>query len=179
MTTYNKITILDFVENQFFGYQDHSDLINNILFIIERFGLDHTEDTGIHNAYKLSKRCALIHFSGGFASSNITTKFSKNMSLKTGTSSGNPSTGKFVFTLSGGNADTNGYQEGGLVQAVAGTSNDSNVNQTMGTYNSGNVSESNKSTECTAVIREKPSATWTLTNMDFFICIFTKTTVTT
>lgn len=180
MSTYNSINIPDFVLDQVFGYQDQSDIINQILYIIERFAVDHTENTGIHQAYKLSKRVSKIKFAagGGYASSTITQVFNKNMSLKTGTGAGNPANGKFVFDLSGGNADSDGVNEGGFVFPIAGTSSDGDVNQVMGIYNSGDNTEANKSTMCTASIFEKPSATWTLTQMDFFIVVFASTTVT-
>lgn len=180
MSTYNSINISDFVLDQMFGYQDQNDTINQILYIIERYAIDHTESTGIHNANKLSKRVSKIKFAygSGYTSASITQVFNKNMSLRTGTGVGNPSTGKFVFDLSGGNSDTNGYNEAGFVFPCSGTSSDGDVNRVLGLYNSGDTLEANKDTMCTASIFEMPSATWSLTQMDFFIVIFASTTVT-
>lgn len=172
MSTYNKIEIPAFIEDQLFSYQDANDIINNINYIIERFDIEHDESSGYHDTIKLPKRVCKIKFTN-FVTPLFETVFSQNMSL-----SSRASAGKFLFAYDTTDP-TDGDNESGIVSPVAGTSSNGNVNQCFGIWNKGDASEGSPTLGCTATLYEDPEGdgTFAVADMDMIVVVWASTQV--
>lgn len=173
MSTYNKIDIPAFIEDQLFSYQDANDISNNIEYIIERFGVEHDESSGYHDTIKLPKRICKIHVTAFTPSVTLSTIFSQNMSF-----SSRASAGKYLFTYDTSDP-TRGDNESGIVFPVAGTSSDGDVNQCFGIWNRGDASEASQTLGCTVTLYEDPEGdgTFSVADMDCVIVVWSSTQV--
>lgn len=174
MSTYNKIEIPAFIEDQLFSYQDANDIVNNINYIIERFAIEHDESSGYHDTIKLPKRVCKVKFTDLLASPPLfETVFSQNMSLFS-----RASAGKFLFAYDTTDP-TNGDNESGIVSPVAGTASSGNVYQCFGIWNKGDASEGSPTLGCTVTLFEDPEGdgTFAATDMDMIVVVWASTQV--